>query len=146
MRILLDTNILAHAHNKSSPYQDEAGKILVGALKGELEAFVSPQVIYELYAVITDQRRVEYPLSPGEAAELCVDLWESKDLGKLNLTPLMTRDALLLAGELGLRGGEVFDCVLAVTARENDVYEIYTQNTRDFAKYPFLKVVNPLGD
>jgi len=43
-----------------------------------------------------------------------------------------------------LSGGKVFDCVLAVTAKENGVEKIYTENVEDFEFYDFLKVSNPL--
>jgi predicted nucleic acid-binding protein len=42
MKILLDTNILVHAYNKSSPNQDKAGKIIKKAMQGETEACLSP--------------------------------------------------------------------------------------------------------
>ena len=32
MKILLDTNILVHAYNKSSPHQNEASKIIKKAM------------------------------------------------------------------------------------------------------------------
>lgn len=31
-----------------------------------------------------------------------------------------------------MSGGKVFDCVLAVTAKENGVEKIYTENVEDF--------------
>ena len=49
-----------------------------------------------------------------------------------------------LVRRLNLSGGKVFDCVLAVTAKENGVEEIYTENVGDFEFYDFLKVSNPL--
>jgi predicted nucleic acid-binding protein len=49
-----------------------------------------------------------------------------------------------LVRRLNLSGGKVFDCVLAVTAKENGVEKIYTENVEDFEFYDFLKVSNPL--
>jgi hypothetical protein len=43
-----------------------------------------------------------------------------------------------------LKGGDIFDCVLAVNARDNEIDVIYTQNLRDFNPSPFLGAVNPL--
>ncbi|GAI45447.1 unnamed protein product, partial [marine sediment metagenome] len=51
-----------------------------------------------------------------------------------------------LVEEHGIKGAGVFDCVLATTAKENDVEAIYTQNVGDFERFDFLTVENPLGD
>jgi predicted nucleic acid-binding protein len=56
MKILLDTNIIVHAYNKSSPHQQEAANIIKKALQGKTEACLTPQVLYELFAVITNQK------------------------------------------------------------------------------------------
>jgi predicted nucleic acid-binding protein len=146
MGILLDTNILVHALNSSSPYQEEAAQVLREAMDGksQAQAHVSPQIIYELYAVITDSRRVENPLTPVEAGEICLDIWESRELGKINSSPMAPRGVLNQAKELELKGGDIFDCVLAITANENGIETIYTENIKDFDSYSFLRAINPL--
>jgi predicted nucleic acid-binding protein len=53
MKTLLDTNILVHAYNKSSPHQKKASEIIRKAMQGEIEACLSPQVLYEFFAVVT---------------------------------------------------------------------------------------------
>ncbi len=84
MKILLDTNILVHAYNKSSPHQHKAADILRKAMGGEVEACLTPQVLYELFAVVTNAKRAEKPLSTHKAADLCIDLWECNEIEKLN--------------------------------------------------------------
>jgi predicted nucleic acid-binding protein len=84
MKTLLDTNILVHAYNKSSPNQEQASKILKQAMQGEIQACLSPQVLYEFFAVVTSAKRVEHPISSTEAANLCLDLWECNEIEKLN--------------------------------------------------------------
>jgi predicted nucleic acid-binding protein len=37
MKILLDTNILVNAYNKSSPYQKSASNVIKKAMQGETE-------------------------------------------------------------------------------------------------------------
>jgi predicted nucleic acid-binding protein len=44
-----------------------------------------------------------------------------------------------LVRRLNLSGGKVFDCVLAVTAKENGVEKIYTENVGDSEFYDFLE-------
>ena len=142
----MDTNILVHAFNRSSPYQVKAADTLRRGLTNEFEAFIAPQIIFEFYAVITDPRRVEKPLAPEEAAGTSMDLLESKELQKIGTSPLAAREILELAKKHSLKGGDIFDCVLAVNARDNEIDMIYTQNVRDFNPYSFLRAVNPLKD
>ena len=143
MKILLDTNILVHAYNKSSPHQNQASKIIRKAMKGETEACLSPQVLYEFFAVVTSAKRVEHPISPPEAANLCIDLWECNEIEKLNPSGIVPIEVFKFVKELNLSKAEIFDCVLAVTAKENDIESIFTENVEDFKRYKFVKAVNP---
>jgi predicted nucleic acid-binding protein len=143
MKILLDTNILVHAYNKSSPHQSKARKIIKKAMQGEIEACLSPQILYEFFAVVTSAKRVEHPMPSDEAADLCLDLWECNEIEKLNPSGLASIEVFKSAKELKLSKTEIFDCVLAVTAKENNVETIYTENIVDFKHYTFLKSVNP---
>jgi predicted nucleic acid-binding protein len=144
MKILLDTNILVHAYNKSSPNQKEAADIVRKAMQGELEACLTPQVLYELFAVVTNPKRVEKPLSSQEAADLCIDLWECNEIEKLNPSAVAAIEVFKLSKALTLSRAKIFDCILAVTAKENNVETIYTENVGDFKGYAFVKALNPL--
>jgi predicted nucleic acid-binding protein len=144
MKILLDTNILVHAYNKSSPHQSKARNILEKAMKGEIEVCLSPQVLYEFFAVLTNAKRVEHPVSSSEAADLCIDLWECTEIEKLNPSGIAPFEVFKFAKKLKLSRAEIFDCSLAVTAKENNVETIYTQNIVDFKNYKFIKVQDPL--
>jgi predicted nucleic acid-binding protein len=70
MKILLDTNILVHAYNKTSSNQKEAAIIIKRAIQNKTEAFLTPQMLYEFFAVVTNPKRVEESLSVKEAADL----------------------------------------------------------------------------
>ncbi len=146
MKILLDTNILVHAYNKSSPNQRIASKILKQAIKREIEAYLTPQVLYEFYAVVTDSKRVEKPMKLGEAADLCLELWECREIEKINATQQTPNEVFRLAKEQKLVKGRIFDCIIAVTAQENKIDTIYTENVADFKKYGFIKVLNPFKE
>jgi predicted nucleic acid-binding protein len=143
MKILLDTNILVHAYNKSSPNQKQASKIIKQAIKGEIDAYLTSQVLYEFFAVVTDHRRVENPMSVDEAADLCLDLWDCREIEKVNPTQLTPSEVFKLAKNKKLAKGRIFDCIIAVTAKENKIDVIYTENVRDFENYGFVKVLNP---
>jgi len=144
MKILLDTNILIHSNNRASPYQQRASDVIKKAMQGEIEAYIAPQTLYEFFAVVTNPKRVERPLSSNEAASICLDLWECREIEKVNPTPMAPKEVFELIKELKLSKGGIFDCLLAVTAKENGVDMIYTENVDDFKGYSFLKALNPL--
>ncbi len=146
MRILLDTNILVHAYNKASPHQKVASSILEKAIAGEIEACIAQQVLFEFFAVITNAKRVESPLPPDKAAELCLDLWECDEIGKIAASELVPREVFSIVKSKRLSGSSVFDCILAVSAKVNKIDVIYTENVRDFKTYEFIKVQNPFVD
>jgi hypothetical protein len=101
-------------------------------LRGEIEAFLSPQVLYEFFAVVTNSKRVENPMLLREAADLCIDLWECRGIEKLNPLGIAPFEVFRFAKEFKLSKGGVFDCVLAVAARESDVRVVYAENISDF--------------
>src|SRR3989304_2733294 len=103
MKILLDTNILVHAYNKSSPHQSKASKIVKKALQGEIDAFVSSQVLYEFFAIVTNPKRVEHPMPSEEAADLCTELWACHEIEKINPTPTATMEVWKRPREVILR-------------------------------------------
>lgn len=144
MKILLDTNILVHAHNAASPYNEKAADVIRGAIRRGFEACMADQNLYEFFAVVTNPKRVERPLSIDEAVEICLDLWRCKEIEKI-FPPVGTPgETLRIAGGMKLSRTEIFDCLLAVTARGNGVDTIYTENVDHFKAYGFLKVENPL--
>jgi len=143
MKILLDTNILVHAYNRSSPHQQEAAKVVKKAMRGETQACLAPQVLYEFFAVATNAKRVEKPMTTQQAADLCIDLWECNEIEKINPSAIAPIEVFKLAKSQKLNKAEIFDCILAVTAKENQVEAIYTENTADFKDYTFIKALNP---
>ena len=115
-------------------------------MTGGIDAVIAPQILYEFYSVVTNPRRIEPPLSREMAIEICMTMQESPELVKITPSPNTPREAFSLVEEHGIKGAGVFDCVLAATAKENDVEAIYTQNVGDFERFDFLTVENPLGD
>ncbi|MBS3795385.1 MAG: PIN domain-containing protein [Candidatus Thorarchaeota archaeon] len=143
MKTLLDTNIFVHAHNQASLHQEKAGGILREALNGHLEACITSQILYEFFSVVTNVRRVHRPLTADRAANICQDLLISGAIEIIE--PQITTPSLVfeLVRKHGITGTELFDCVLAATAKENNVKMLLTENVRDFEKYEFLTIRNP---
>ena len=114
-------------------------------MTGKMEACLTAQVIYEFFAVITNPNRVEAPMTAEKAAEVCMDFWECRAIEKISPTPNATIDVLKTTTQMKLAKGKIFDCVMAITARDNKVECICTENVADFKRYRFLKATNPFA-
>ena len=79
----------------------------------------------------------------SEAVDVCFDLWECREIRKINPASNSVMDVLRLANEMKVTKSKIFDCAIAITAKNNKVECIYTENVDDFKKYSFLNVVNP---
>ena len=67
---LIDTNIIIYAYNQDAELHKQALSILQDALNNEMSAFIADKSLYEFYAIITDPRRVEKPVTTVEAIEV----------------------------------------------------------------------------
>ena len=139
-RILLDTMILCYAHDALSPYREKAKLLILAGLKGLYVPYISIQNILEFYSVVTS-KRVKKPLSPAKASEIANTYLSSKKIRKLY--PRNLKEALKYAAENDVKNGDVFDVVLAYTAKGKIDY-LWTQNVSDFGNFEFLRVENPL--
>ena len=65
--VLIDTNVPADAAGRSSPFYSESRAFRDRGPNGAYLPCVTPQILFEFYAVVTDPRRVGPPLSPEDA-------------------------------------------------------------------------------
>lgn len=143
--ILLDSNILVHAHAAGSPFHASARQVRDQAAQGVLPACLSPQVLCEFFSVITDDRLVRPVLSPTQAKRELSAYWDAG--GFRRIVPTHTTISRL-AGMLDrhdVKRRDIFDAFLVATMLDNDVRTIYTQNVKDFEIYREIQVINPLG-
>jgi len=134
---LIDTNILVHAYNKDSPHRLKAKSIVLDLIKGKY--VISTQNILEFYSAIT--KRVSTPLPPLEAQNKALNLYKSnakKIVPDLNVIKI----GLELAAQHNLKGGEIFDAILAATMIEHKISVIISENETDFLKFS-IKVEKP---
>ncbi|HZW54978.1 MAG TPA: type II toxin-antitoxin system VapC family toxin [Nitrososphaerales archaeon] len=144
--ILLDTNILVFANHKGSAYHSKASCIVLASLQGSLKAHVSSQNLLEFYSVLTSSKRVKPLPSSSEISRICSDLLLSRKLKKIFPNEDAITEAIEIAREKALRGPQIFDCLLAVTARMNKIDRIWTDNLSDMEHFSdSLHVENPLS-
>lgn len=135
--MLVDTNILVYAINKSSPKYKQAQKFLKDN-QGDL--IIAHQNILETIKVLT-QPKFSHPMNPKSAIEAVLKIAESCQI----ITPIIGTEfiALELIKNSALSGNRIFDAYLTATALSNNITTIATDNIKDFQKFAEMKVINP---
>lgn len=142
-RALVDTNVLVYSLFADAEYHVAANYLLDKAQSGELTLCLVPQVLAELYAVVTDSRRVTSPYQPGEAID-AIELFLAMPGVVLLPVPLdLVPQWIALLRQTPVRRGEVFDLQLIAAMLGNDVQSIYTFNVSDFARFKQIRVLKP---
>ena len=141
-KAVVDAGILVHAHLPESPYFTKARDLLL-----ELDKTggfcVTPSILRKILSFATDGRKADPPISPRAALQIVRDIVES---------PMIE----ILERENDIRFFEWFEkyadpigrcrtdsASIAFCMNQNNIAEIFTQNTGDFEAFDFIRVVNP---
>jgi predicted nucleic acid-binding protein len=138
---LADTNVLIYALDADAPHHTAARALLEAARDGSATLYVTPQILSEFYAVVTNARRVAKPRSPAEAWDAISDLL--KFLHVLPIPAHVVDGWMSLVRRHPVTGADVFDLQIVATMRANDVRRIYTFNVRDFEMIAEISAVAP---
>ncbi len=133
--VFLDTNILVYAVDFSDKEKHgTASAIVARALSGEQEVCVSNQVLSELYATLVRLK------VPDEKASDFVESLSDTAVKKADYSFTTVFSAIRLSRDCG---AHFWDALIAATMIENGVFEILTENEKDFAKIPGIRARNP---
>ncbi|HSB36398.1 MAG TPA: TA system VapC family ribonuclease toxin [Thermoanaerobaculia bacterium] len=142
MSYAIDVNVLLYASDSSSPLSKTARAFLDHCAGGSevlclgwptLSAYLRLATHPAVFASRLPRRgRVQRRLAPFPDPR-------PRPVGKGGILGRLPRRHRGLA----VRGNDVPDAHLAALLRQHDVPTLYT-NDRDFRKYPFLKIVDPL--
>jgi predicted nucleic acid-binding protein len=143
--IMVDTNILVYALNSDSPQYEVAYALLGRAKDGQFQIALSPQIVGELYATLTNSKKISKFLSPKEAADTVEGLWKSEAVKQVFPKKDTLQSTLELVKHHGLVGPDFFDAQIVATMLDNDITRIYTINYADFQCFEGIEVMNPLG-
>lgn len=140
-RVLLDTNVLVYASDSGSPYHAACAALQEKALRKEIEACISPQILYEYFAGVTNPNTAARPLTIDEALS---DVERLAQAYPLIFPPADTHvQVVQLVRTTGLAARHVHDVHLAATMIGNGVSTIYTYDTKSSGKIPGLTVLQP---
>lgn len=141
---LIDTNILVYANNVDSPSHNTCKALVEKAINSQIRAAIAIQNLIELYAVITDKRRVKHPLSPIKANEL-INFYKSQETIRIIVPTSNTLDTVAeLIKKHKPKAQSIFDYLLVATMIDCNIHRIYTANSEHFKPFGFIKVINPL--
>ncbi|MBI4596607.1 MAG: PIN domain-containing protein [Candidatus Tectomicrobia bacterium] len=141
--IFLDTNILIYAANEDSVYHKQAMDVINMVNTREIRACVSPQILAEFYATVTNPKKIEHPLNPDEASD-AIGAYLDSDIQKLYPKASTLKLTMELAERYKIRGLDIFDTQIVAAMLENKIKTIIKANEADFSKFKEIETVNPL--
>ncbi len=134
---------MVYAHNEDAPQHQSAKVLRDDAFEGRIRACLAHQNLLEFFAVVTNPRRVERPLSPGLARDVMDRYLDHSAFRLIHPTEETSAWLRRLLGEIPARGARVFDLFLAATMLTNGVTAIATFNSADFSRLPGISVFDP---
>ena len=140
--IALDTNLLVYAHQRDSPWREQAVAAIRPVVEGRTPWALPWPVVHEFFGVVTHSR-FKVPSTPAEALGMLRNLLASPTVQVIGegpghfdvLADLMTRARIC--------GPMVHDARIAAICISHGVRELWSVD-RDFSRFPDLKVRNPL--
>ena len=140
---LLDTNVLVYAHYQDSEHYSVSSLLLNRAQDGQVALCITPQILTEFYAVVTNSRRVDKPYKPDEALDAIERVLAMPGMTLL-LPPVDTIGRWMdLLRQHPVVGSTVFDVQLVATMLGNGVRRIYTFDSSHFAQFGEIEVLTP---
>ena len=133
---LVDTNLLVYASEKDDNTKSRKAKELINKCwRGEDMLVVSSQNLAEFIFVTTKKAKLDLK----EAKTFVQFIVDYQGFQKINYNEDTVVSAIEIADEFKM---PFWDSLLAATMRENGIFNIYTENAKDF-KMPWIKAMNP---
>jgi predicted nucleic acid-binding protein len=139
---LIDTNILVYAYNEDVEFHEEALRILENALNKTINAAIADKSLFEFFAIITDSRRVENPITVDEAIEIINFLVDS-NIKIVYSSPFSFLKTLELIKKYKIKKQEIFDINLVALMIQNKIDTIITADDKHFKNRKEINVINP---
>lgn len=141
---LIDTNVLVYAADTTAAFHEPSKQLRDRGMRGELSLAVSPQVLMEFFAVVTNPRRVEHPRSPEEARAEIDKYVHAAAIRKIHPgNDILGRALTLMEQHPQVTRQDIFDLFLVATMFANGVTCIYTYNQEHFTRFEGIEVLTP---
>ena len=144
--LVIDANVLVYAANVESPFHFPCKRLVDSECREPSPAFLTWSICYEFLRVCTHPRVFSSPWDTGQAYSFISRLIDSPGFDLLVATPRHPAVLERTVSEFSeLRGSVLHDLHTAVLMREHGISRICTRD-RDFERFPFLTVVDPLSE
>jgi len=140
----LDTNILIYAINPTCSEHLKAKAIYEELLDNPSSWILSDQVIFEFYRALRNSKVVTNPLNHKNALEQIIFLREESGALCCSYEISLWPDLIKHQKKYESNSVQIFDSILATTLLNNGVKNFYTRNTKDFKKFEFANLINPI--
>ena len=142
-KILLNTDVLLHAADSTSRLHQQAYAVREMAVRGDIKACVSYDVLSELLLAFTSNFHVRNPLSVSDAIGEYEKYVNLKSITKIMQLPETFRTLNLLMKEYGLKGSDVKLAEHIAIMIDNRVHIICTFRQEEYEKFKEINVLNP---
>lgn len=144
MSCSLDVNILLYASDSTSRFHVEATAFLQSLIKGSEACYLCWVTIMSYLRMATHPRIFSSPLSPAAAESNVRQLLARPQFRTIAETDGFWSVYEEIAADTPVRGNLVPDAHLAALLKLHGIRTLYTCD-RDFLKFRFLHVVDPLA-
>jgi predicted nucleic acid-binding protein len=133
----IDTNVLVYAYDYADKEKNKPASEFLSKLLIEKKEFcISNQILAEFFYVITKKKLLTLKVAGETVSEIsCLDTTKI-----FNYSTGTTLSAISIMEKYSLH---FWDALIIATMLENNVFTIYTENTKDFSRCDRVKAINP---
>jgi len=140
----IDTNVLIYAEIRSSPWHEEARRLVTELAEGAFPWAIPWPCIYEFLRVVTHGRIYHPPVPLSVALSDLRRILDSPTVVLLPETPNHPDVMMRVLEESGVSGNLIHDAHIAALCLEHGITE-FISGDRDFTRFPSLNVRNPFA-
>lgn len=143
MKYLIDSDLWVYYFSPSASLHQQTKEFIENLDLESNSYYITTQVLMEIYAVLTSKKLPE-PHKPTDVIKRLKELVKSpiKVLG-LTVKSMLHLEKLLL--EHQPKGQKAWDYQLVAVMLDNQIYNIYTNNVRDFENIKEIRAINPIN-
>lgn len=140
---VIDTNVLVYSHVDAVPQKPASTALLALARSAKQRFAVTPQVLIEFYAIITDGRRTTAPYSPSEAVAAINRMLAFPGMFILPYPADVIDRTQTLLERHPVTGPAVYDLQIVATMLSHGIRKIYTFDHKGFEPFEEIQVETP---
>jgi len=142
-RILLNTDVLLHAADSTSRLHQQAYIVRELAVRGDIRACVSNDVLCEMLIAFTSSFHVGNPLTVSDAIGEYEKYINLKSITKIMHLPNTFKTLNLLVKDYGLKESDIKLAEIVATMIDNRVQVICTFSQEEYERFKEINVLNP---